>query len=365
VMMESCALFFAAAWLAFLVQFLRTHSTRDARIAIIFGILAVLTKLTTFAAFGLLGGIAFLHAAVVTYRGGLNRSSDRVLVWAVLAGIIPILSGAAWVVYSDHVKLANMLGSQLTSEALATWNFGTIGQRFSRQFWLEAISNRMLPDILGFSLIPALIAGGAALGSRKYARLLALSILGFFTPLLIFTNLHIEHNYYQYANAIFLLTVVGFGLARIAESGRTMLCGALLVVIVAGQLIYFNTGFAQVITADYSMTRQVAAGQLAKQLTTPDASLLIIGDDWSSAIGYHSQRKSLALPYTAAPDSVNKILTNPQNYLGDAPLGAIVYCADQARHYGSNQTEIRQFVSGRRLLGAAGGCQIFSPYRRP
>jgi hypothetical protein len=365
VMMESCALFFAAAWLAFLVQFLRTHSSKDAWIAISFGILAVLTKLTTFAAFGLLGGIAFVHAAVVAFRGGLTRSSDRMLVWAVLAGILPIFSGVAWVFYSDHLKLANLLGSQLTSQALAGWNFGSIEQRFSSRFWLGAMSNRMLPDIFGFSLIPALIAGGAALGSRKYAWLLGLAILGFFTPLLIFTNLHFEHNYYQYANALFLLAVAGFGLAKLAESGRAALSTVLLVVIVAGQLIYFNANFARVIAADYSGSRQVAVGSLAKQLTTPDASLLIIGDDWNSAIPYHAERRALAIPYTAQSESINKILAAPQGYLADAPLGAIIYCPDQVGNYPSNQAEIRQFVSGRKSLGAAAGCQILTPYRQP
>ena len=324
-----------------------------------------MTKLTTFAAFGLLGGIAFVHAVVVAFKGGLTRSTDRVLVWAVLAGILPIVSGVAWVFYSDHLKLANLLGSQLTSQALAGWNFGSIEQRFSSRFWLGAISNRMLPDIFGFSVIPALIAGGAALGSRKYSWLLGLSILGFFAPLLIFTNLHFEHNYYQYANALFLLAAAGFGLAKLAESGRAALSTVLLVVIVAGQLVYFNANFASAIAADYSGSRQVAIGSLAKKLTTPDASLLIFGEDWSSAIAFHSERRALTLPYKAEPETVNKILANPQGYLGDAPLGAIIYCPDQVGNYASNQAEIRQFVSVRKSLGAAAGCQILTPYRQP
>ncbi len=94
-------------------------------------------------------------------------------------------------------------------------------------------------------------------------------------------------------------------------------------------------------------------------------SLLIIGDDWNSAIPYHAERRALAIPYTAQSDSISKILAAPQVYLGDAPLGAIIYCPDQVGNYPSNQTEIRQFVAGRKSLGAAAGCQILTPYRQP
>ncbi len=364
VMMESCALFFAAGWLAYLVQYLRNHSSRDAWIVLCFGALAVLVKPTTFAAFGILGGIAFVDSAAAGLRSGLNPGKIRVLAIAAALGTVPVIAGGVWVIYSDHLKLANLLGSQLTSEALTTWNFGTLAQRFSSQFWLGAISNCMLPDIFGFSLIPALLAGGAALVSRKYAYLLALTILGFFAPMLIFTNLHIEHNYYQYANALFLLAAAGLGLAALVESRRPSLATGLLAIIVVGQLIYFDNGFARVITADYSGSRQFAVGSLAKRLTTPDTSLLIIGDDWNSAIAFHAERRALTIPFSALPDSVNRIFANPQQYLGDSPLGAIVYCADQAANYAANQAEIRQFVSGRRSLGEAGGCQVLTPYRQ-
>lgn len=362
VMMESCALFFATAWLAWLIQFFRTHASRDAVLAIVLGILAVCTKPTTFAAFGLVGGIAFLQVAVKAFRDGLTEESAGVLVAGAFAGLVPLLAGAIWVGWSDSLKSANMLGSLLTSSALMEWNFGTMEQRFSSQFWLGAVSNRMLPDILGYGLIPGLVAAGAALGSQRYV-LLLMSILGFFAPLLIFTNLHVEHNYYQYANALFLLAAAAFGLSRIAESGRPVLCGIMVALVVVGQLTYFNAGFARVITADYSASRELAVGELAGKLTTPEQSLLIIGNDWNSAIAYHSERKALALPFTAPPDMVRKILAQPAAYVGETPLGAIVFCPDTIQNYGASAGALQNFASGRKVLGNAGGCQILSPQR--
>jgi hypothetical protein len=53
VMIESAALFLSLCWLAFLLQCGRMQRQRDAAIAIMLGVLAVNTKLTTFAIFGI------------------------------------------------------------------------------------------------------------------------------------------------------------------------------------------------------------------------------------------------------------------------------------------------------------------------
>jgi len=104
-------------------------------------------------------------------------------------------------------------------------------------------------------------------------------------------------------------------------------------------------------------------GELAAKLTTPEQSLLIIGNDWNSAIAYHSERKALALPFTAPPDMVRKILAQPAAYVGETPLGAIVFCPDTIQNYGASAGALQNFASGRKVLGNAGGCQILSPQR--
>jgi hypothetical protein len=363
VMIESCALFFGLAWLAFLLQYMRTQAPRDAAIAIGFGILAITTKLTTFPGFGIIGGIAFLATAYRMYRDGLTERNLRFLLTVACIGLAPFASGLAWVAYTDHVKGLNALGTSLTSGALSTWNFGTLEQRFSVQFWQGIILGRIVPDVLGFGAIAGLIACGAALGSPRYVRLLGLSILSFFAPMLIFTNLHIEHNYYQYANGVFLLAAVGFGLSSLAHSGRRVLSALLLLMVVAGQLIYFNAGFARVISADYSGNREVQVGALAKSLTRSEDSLLILGDDWNSAIAYEAERKAITLPYWVPPATIAQIFDRPEGYLGGMKLGAIVYCSDQAQRYQANPQDLQRFLAGRAVLGQAGGCQIFSPQR--
>jgi ABC-type transport system involved in cytochrome c biogenesis permease component len=70
--------------------------------------------------------------------------------------------------------------------------------------------------VLGSCALAGLVALGAAVGSKHYMRLVVLSLVGFLVPMLIFTNVHIVHNYYQYANGLFLLAAVSFGLTNLA-----------------------------------------------------------------------------------------------------------------------------------------------------
>jgi hypothetical protein len=361
VMIESAVLFLSLCWLAFLLQYVRTQRQRDAVIAIVFGILAVNTKLTTFAIFGMIGGGLFLATAYRTYREGFSDRNFRSLLGLAVIGLVPVATGLFWVVYSDYVKDLNPLGRALTSRALRTWNFGTLEQRLAPQLWLETIVGRAIPDVLGSCALAGLATLAAAIGSKRYMRLVVLSIGGFLAPMLVFTNLHIVHNYYQYANGLFLLAAVSFGLAGIAYSGKRALAVALLVLVVAGQLIRFHAGFAGIIAADVSDNRELKVGRLVRGMTRTDDALLVIGSEWNSAIPYEAERKAVMLSRMLAPFLVRDVLAHPGDFLGGMRLGAIVYCADGAQSLQADQRDLQYFVSGRKTLAEVEGCQILSP----
>ena len=360
VMIESCALFFGFAWFAFLIQFLRTSSWRDAVLATGFGILAMLTKVTTFPGFGIIGVVAAVAAAWQMYRHGLSKQDVGKLLAVACIGLAPLACELAWATYSDHVKEQNILGLSLTSAALSGWNFGTLEQRLSSDFWQATIMKRIFPDVLGLGWIVGLIVFAGVVRSTRYAVPLGLAVLGFLTPMLLFTNLHMVHNYYQYANGVFLLAAVGFGLAAIAHSGWRVLCVVLLFLVVIGEIVYFNAGFARAIQADASKNRQIQIALLAKSMTQPDQALLIFGDDWSPAIAYEAERKAIMVPNWAEPQTVRRILNNPEDYLGGVKLGAAIYCAGPERQYLANLQDLQAFFSIRTALGDAGGCRLFS-----
>ena len=361
VMIESAALFLSLCWLAFLLQYGRLQRQRDAAVAIMFGVLAVNTKLTTFAMFGIIGGGLFLAAAYRAHREGLSHRNARSLAGVAVIGLVPAATGLFWVVYADHLKDLNPLGRVLTSRALNTWNFGTLQQRLSTELWLDTILSRAIPDVLGSCALVGLVVLGAAVGSKHYMRLVVLSLAGFLVPMLVFTNLHIVHDYYQYANGVFLLAAVSFGLANLAYSGKRALAMGLLTLVVAGQLIRFYASFSGVITADVSDNRELQVGRLARDLTPPGDALLVIGSEWNSAIPYEAERKAVMLSSMLAPALVRDVLAHPGDFLGGMRLGAIVYCADGAQRLRADQRDVEHFLANRKMLAEVAGCQILSP----
>lgn len=364
-LIESCAVFLAMLWLALLVGYLNRRDWRVAVLAVGAGCLAVLTKATTYPAFAAFGGLlaAFALAQAIHRREPAMRTVQLAGICALIGGV-PLLAVYAWVGYSDQVKAANEFGRLFTSSALSFWNYGVYQQRVGRELWVDIILLRVLPEVLGTFFLLGLLAIVIAFTGRRSAALAAGALIAFLTPLLIFTNLHIVHNYYQYANGLFLILAAGLGIARLHVAGWRVTALVVLAVLVAGQFHEFRQRFAPLLTADLAQNRLLQIAGIARQATTPEQSLIIIGDDWSSTVPYYSQRKSLALVQGADPSLIRRVLDDPQGYLDDRPLGGIVYCPNRLAAYRAGSVPlIRAFVEGRAVLGEFGGCQFLAATR--
>lgn len=366
-LMESCALFFSLSWLALTLRYLAAPHRVWLLAAIGCGCAAILTKSTTFVPFAVLGGLWTVWR-IWRLR---SETSGRPLLRAVSAAasnlLIPFLVGLAWVRYSDHIKSANPFGQMLTADALGAWTFGSLSQRLSATLWVDTVWSRVLPDVLGYFSAAALLVLGATLTSRRTLILAAIAAAGFLMPFVIFTNLHIVHNYYQNANALFLIVAVGLGLSRVFETASRALAVTLLAIIVAGQLWLFYDRFMPYQRFDYSQNPALLIAQAARDATDPKAVLIIIDGDWSSVIPYYSNRRSVMAPGWRHRDAVKPILdsllSDPTPFLGGATLGGIVYCADQLARYGDRAPRVQAFVAGRRRLAAFGSCELLSPDR--
>jgi hypothetical protein len=363
-LMESCALFFSLAWLALTARYFEGPSRYTALAALACGCLAVLTKSTTFPAFAVVGGLLILYRLWESWRSAdAPVRTLRMAAAMTISLLFPFAIGILWVWYSDHIKNANAFGQTLTSEALTAWNFGTLQQKLSAVLWVDTVRNRVLPDTLGRFVFIALIVLGATLTSRRTLAAMLIAMVGFAVPFLVFTNLHIVHNYYQNSNAIFLLAAIGLGVGRIFDSSQRAVAVLLLVVVSAGGLSYFYSRFAPFLTQDYSQNLLLRISQLAHDHTTDNNSLIIIGDDWSSSIPYLSQRKSLTLPAWTPKPLMERVFNDPQSFLGDRPLGAIVYCSNNLKTYTDRAPLVSAFVAGRQQLAEFGGCQLLSATR--
>jgi hypothetical protein len=357
-MIESCALFFGLLWLALLADFLSRARLPILLLTVLAGTAAILAKATTFPAFLLLGGLLFLHYA---RRDGLSLPNRRMLLLAVLAFAIPLLLGYAWVVYSDAVKQHNPFGALLTSGNLAFWSFGDWSQRASRELWLGTILLRTLRNAFGYGFPLAIVLTSIALVSRRWTLPAIAAVLAYLVPFLIFTNLHLQHDYYQNANALFALAAVAFGVAGIAMAGYRRTAALLLLVLAALQLAFFWREEAPYLTADLTRSPQLSIALMARQRTPPESGLVIIGDDWSSTIPYYAERKAVSIPGWTPRPVLERLLADPVAFLGGQPLGGIVYCPLSAAP-SEIAPLLQAFVAGRRLLGKAYGCRLLAAH---
>lgn len=254
---------------------------------------------------------------------------------------VAVLLLRAWTNHADHLKGLNGFARGLRSQSLGGWNYGSWHQRWSPDLWYGVVVQRQLTRL---GVLPALALLGLGLlraGRATKTFILAALLFGLM-PLLLFSNLHITHSYYQTANQIFLLLALAAAFDGAMENHprRQQLLGIALVVwIVFAQVRQFAIqGLPQ---ARISSSARLTASRIIESNTNPDAGILVFGDDWNSAFAFHSKRRALAFPDLARAPEWSKsvglteaeILRSPLPHLGGAPLAAVVsnHPVDQQR----------------------------------
>ncbi|MCZ8314939.1 MAG: glycosyltransferase family 39 protein [Phreatobacter sp.] len=346
-MIETTALFFAALWLAAIVRLLVRHDWRWFAVALAAGTAACLSKSTTFPAFGFVGGVA--AAALLArawWRGAPLLRLIPLAAMVLAATLVPLGLGLWWVAYSDRIKEANLIGRGLTSASLAGWNWGNWQQRTSAQLWLATVRLRALPDILGFVVLPGLAVLGACLTSWRRLGYTAMAAIAFLLPFLLFTNLHIVHNYYQVANAIFLVAAIGIAIGAVAEGPTRPIAVVLVAVLATAQLAFFHRAFAPHVVQDFSNDKMLRIAQLARDATRPDEAILVINSDWAATIPYHAERRGLVLPHWTRQPIVSALLADPQKAFGPHPLAGVIVCGEVSAAYGAMQEPLQRLVDG-------------------
>ncbi len=226
VLIESTALFLSIAYLVFAISSLRVNGHRSIRGgyvagALVFGVLAALVKITTFAvAFGFL----------VLYLAGRHwqlkpdwRKSRLAMGGLALVTFLSILCGKIWIDYSDAVKAPGRVTRQLTSAGLSEWNYGTLQLRFTSQYWgrfWEYGAQEAFPAFeflqwgpdrwvrpLHLVMIAALLlcVAWSLSRQRKNIPIFLAFVMAFASGPLVFANLYVEHQYYWYANLWLLI----------------------------------------------------------------------------------------------------------------------------------------------------------------
>jgi len=302
-MIETTALCAAVWFLYSVTRAVREDRASWASLALACAVLASLAKVTTF--------VVFLPpAAGLTWLGWRHRWADRRQqprqFWrATLFALGPVVVSAVlagwWVSHSDALKNTNPFAGFLKSTELVSWNWGTIGQRFSGEFWRGHWSN-ISGLALGATPLAVLLLG-ASLVEPLYRRTAALSAIFFLGAVMIFPNLYYRHDYYYCANAVFLLIGVGFILAGIWDSPRlpTTAKWLVLALVLGGQLALYDQGYG-----DYQRRERREPPALARILRTvvpADKIVVIYGWDWNALLPYYAERRAIMIPRGREPET--------------------------------------------------------------
>lgn len=328
-LIESTALFLAASFLALLATHVRQPRAWLAALLVGCAVLAALVKITTFVGFALAGGM------LVLWHWNQNRVPWRISRLAVLYGtpllavVAAILATRWWVGFSDLEKARTVWGGALGSGNLAAWNFGSWSQKTGSALWADVVFGRSARDLLGFAWLFPSVAVVALIAPRGI-RFFALSVLLLYlAPFLIFTNLHIVHNYYQYANGIFLVVLFACALEGLGAIGGERLKVLGIVVSVMLMLVGFRRDFQPAIVGPLPDTATLPLAAHVRSSTGSDDVLLAFGVDWSSELPYYATRRAMLVPDWVGVDTLRKMRADPSSYLGQYQLGIIVVCPNK------------------------------------
>lgn len=321
-LIESTGVFFALAMVACVV---RGHEMKSAPwlvAGLLFGVLAILCKATTWAVAAGAGGLLLLFRDGWPEWKSLWKASDAkatdgtpgphgaaILAAASLCLLLPFIAGKLWLNHADAIKSANPFARKIllaSSPHQAKWNYGTWEQKLDpatwQVIWRHMTDQLLVPfPLIGPFLIPLILLAGAITMPRRIPLMLVF-LAGFAAGPLVFTNLYFEHSYYWYANGIWLLLAAGTALAGIFEfrCGKswpqlTALSLAALLAI-SGVTAWFQR-FLPILTSLPARTQITEAWTKPVQAVVPPGrTLLMVGNDWNPAAHYYAERKGIAQP---------------------------------------------------------------------
>ncbi|MGB8353667.1 MAG: hypothetical protein WCD79_07265, partial [Chthoniobacteraceae bacterium] len=325
-LIESTALFFSLLYLAWLNRYLVHRKRSHIILATIAGVLGILVKVTTFAAFGVAGGALVVADIYVTGRWKSVAQLLKYYLPTLLCMVVCFICLEWWLKRSDAIKSVDVIGSMLTSKSLDTWNFGTLSQRMSLQLWKDTVWKRTIPESIGSTFV--LLIWIAALIQARSGRIRVLILLPaalFILPFLLFTNLYIVHSYYAYGNGVFLVLALSIALWSLAERAPAWLFACLCVLMALAELNTFYTNYHLAISVRHRKDDPILTGEFIRNNTGPLATILVVGNDWSPEVAYYSQRRAIYLPGWVSGSILESIKKEPEKLTYNGlPIAAVV-----------------------------------------
>lgn len=286
-LIESTVLSLSLWFLLCFDRFLSWAHLGWATAAVGFGALAGMVKATSFAVF-LIAAFILLCAAL---KAPGRPTAWRLWLRAGVAVGLPLLATLAWVVHTSAIRRLNP-ENQFLDVLFGSWSFGDLGQRFAPFFWLKTY--RVWAGSIVSEAGIALVVLYYCMLRGRYRWAVTGCLAVFLSAQLLFSNLYFVHDYYFYANGIFLVAAVGFFLAEFLEQPALSfrLKGTFVIAVLLLQLsAYDRTYFRE----QRTNLEPPPVCDLLTAISAPDDMIIVLGHDWDGYIPYYAHRRALML----------------------------------------------------------------------
>ena len=318
-----------------------------------FGIVAGLVKVTTFAPFFALGTCLVIWGLWKDRESGKFKGRIGAAV-ALFCVALPAAATWRWTKFADGVRAQNPIGIYQTGKALHTWIFGTVAQRLSPRIYIILLG--AAHNHIGSIGVCIVVLAVYVWLCRQWNWIAVAGVALYVGTPLIFFNLHVVHEYYSYANAIFLVVAIGVLIASVLKTpGPRAWVGAVLLVfeITACGFRYFTHYYP---IQSGNAPGRAAAAALVDSTTKPQSVIVIVGLRWSSEFPYQSHRRAI-MDATFDHWSIGPIEHAIANQ-GPENIAALVAC-DQGRYEPHLSTLLRDVSIRHAASLHADDCDIY------
>lgn len=339
-MIETTAVFWGCVFLYGVGEFSRRPRALAWAVAFVGCMLCALAKATTWPGFAVAAGALCAYQ----WRGQIGSMLGGGEFWRYFRRLArdaaPLISMVfvtvivlfAWVEISDTFKSLSEIGRLVTSDNLRRWNYGWLEQRYSSQFWMGTVMERALPEALGALWFVPAGAIAMSIRSKRHLWIAAACVVLFLVPMMMFTNLHIRHVYYQMANSIFAIAAAAIAMGGTLDRFSLRhwpgwLTAVALALVILFQHIEFYNGYRRSAVANYSDDERLQVALGARSSVAEDAALVVFGLEWTSEMHYYAQRKGVTFGWPpGVAEHILQLRRTPERYLGKLPLGGIIDC---------------------------------------
>lgn len=361
-MMESTVLFFSMWFVAAVGDFLDDPSGYGFVEMALVATLAACIKVTTFVGFSFAASTLVIASFTLLWETPFWR---RPLVRYALVAISVILSIAAllaWLRFGDALKSQNSLGIDMLagSQAMRAWNFGTLAQRESAAIWQVALA-RGPNEALGSWIVAILIGTYAAIRlARRQQLVVAILVALYLCVFFVFTNVHLIHHYYQYANSIFLVAAVGYVLHAGLQRDKSLAL-ALLLLVCATEVFGFYTRFYNDMVQPNRQLQAQVSTFLRERIPSNDI-FVAVGLSWSAEVPYYAERRALMIPDNATLQQLAALSNNLGAATGGMKVGAFVLCPNNLQSSTAAQSAYNKLMNAlvaSRQPHVVGYCEVY------